>query len=207
MNQPWSGMSISKANQPPQNRALKWLLLILFLLIIALGGYYYWYRYYREADDGSAVTASPSITLSPSSQGSPTSLPSASTDWKHYINQTYDFGLTMTDEWKGFMVDIARATDPAANAYLYFWVPNADPNAQKTDKPGYINPVILSVYTQAGWDQAQLEEGPKPSVLGRSGNYIVSFSTWQDCPLSDVATCTNLNTTWRNNIVPSFKSL
>ena len=79
---------------------MKWLLIILVIVIVLGGGYLVYAKYGK----GTTTTASPSpisaVTSSPSATVSPSASASVPADWKTYTNDTYIYLIKYPGDWK-----------------------------------------------------------------------------------------------------------
>lgn len=172
---------------------LPWLL-IVFVLVVVLGVSYWYYIKYVEPTG--------TMTLYPSSSTTVQISPSTSANLMVYTNTEFGFQLTLPDNWIGYTTSEKNEMD-VVQRYIYFWVSTTD-QAFSSDNKGYASPMLLTIYTPAGWDGVQAQEGPKPSLFGQTNNYIIGYSTWQDCP-SDL--CSKITSSDFKEIVKSFKAL
>lgn len=119
--------------------------------------------------------------------------------WNIYRNDAYKFQLTFPDSWKGYTV-VKEKTASGTQASFTVYVPTED-EKWGSDKA---NMFLLGIYTRDQWATAQSTEGPKQSLVGTTGNYIVGYSHAQDAPID--VTKANLASSIKA-IVESFKAL
>jgi hypothetical protein len=125
------------------------------------------------------------------------------TDWKVYKNTQYGFQLTFPESWKGYKF-YAQSIDGTTQTW-YVELPTTDANyvkAESTHEAGYYSLFAISAYTQDQWAALQGEEGPKPTQIGTSGNYVFAYSPAQAGP-SDISS----KTADVKTIIATFKAL
>jgi len=171
-----------------------WTIIITVIITAGLiggGGYYY---LNKKAEDEKAVlqeqidvlldqvtllkkTSTATTDDSTSSSSSTTS--STSDDWKVYTNSTYNFTITFTDLWSRYDIAAEKLT---GSEYIYWvYVPTTD-ESYSFDKPGYVAPIAISVFTLDQWASVSATEGPKPTKTDENDTYVLAYSTWQDAP-------------------------
>jgi hypothetical protein len=125
------------------------------------------------------------------------------TDWRVYKNTQYGFQLTFPESWNGYKF-YAQNIEGSAQTW-YVELPTTDANYAKADsthEAGYSSLFAISAYTQEQWTALQGEEGPKPTQIGTSGNYVFAYSPAQAGP-SDISS----KTADVKTIIATFKSL
>lgn len=122
----------------------------------------------------------PAQTSVPTPSPAPTSTPTSS-DWHTYTNSKFGFQLTFTDQWKGYKVQ-EHINNPVAGDYSIasygFLMPTPDKELGRFDN-GYYNMFSLFVFSKDGWQKEINEDGPKPSLLKESQDYIFALSPSQ----------------------------
>ena len=172
-----------------------WTIIITVIItggLVGGGGYYY---LNQKAENEKATlqsqineledqvsTLKSAETITTDDTGTTTSTTTTSDDaddWKIYTNTTYDFSITFTDLWSGYDIEGEKLT---GSEYIYWvYVPTTD-ESNSFDKPGYVAPIAISVYTLDQWASVSATEGPKPTKTDENKTYILAYSTWQDAP-------------------------
>ena len=123
--------------------------------------------------------SSDATTSDSSSSSSSSSSSNVTDDWKTYTNTTYNFTITFTDLWSGYDVVAEKLT---GSEYLYWvYVPTTD-ESYSYDKPGFVAPIAISIYSLDQWATVSATEGPKPTKVDENDTYVLAYSTWQDAP-------------------------
>ncbi len=172
-----------------------WTIIITVIITAGLvggGGYYY---LNQKAEDEKAVLqeqidvlldqvtllkkTSTATTTDDSTSSSSSATSSTSDDWKVYTNSTYNFTITFTDLWSRYDIAAEKLT---GSEYIYWvYVPTTD-ESYSFDKPGYVAPIAISVFTLDQWASVSATEGPKPTKTDENDTYVLAYSTWQDAP-------------------------
>lgn len=102
-------------------------------------------------------------------------------DLVSYENTEYGFSLQLPSSWEGFMTaerELDWGSFGTANS-IDFGFESVD-ESYPTDN-GIVSLFNVSIYDHEQWAQLQ-EEGPKPSYLGETEDYVFGFSGSQDAP-------------------------
>ena len=115
-----------------------------------------------NSDDTTTVTGSPVASTAPSV--------SAPTDSLVYTNSTYRFKITLSEVWKGYLVEkVSAPTDPLAEAQFDFVLGGSSQRA-----------VPLSIYV---YPIGKVSGGLTGSTeIARSSQYVFGYRTWSSAP-------------------------
>lgn len=193
-------------------------LTVVVMLGLAVGGWYYLDK--QQKSDRKSLdsqisdltkqlsdlkkTAAATSTAT-TSTGTATTTTTPTVDPYLYTNSTYGFTLTFNSKWQGY--GIKPATNTGSTATYYMCLPTSDSdytNASITSLAGTASLFAVSVYTQAQWTAATAEEGPQPSKIGDSGNWVVAYSPAQAYPSTAVFTAAASDV---HNIMATFKAI
>lgn len=187
---------IKPSHEKKQISTGRGLIIIFATAVILFGGAYTWATYTDPLDYDSGsfnlVTksnrnsnvnsnANSNANQNRNTNNSNASNPSA--DWKAYRNDTYGFGITFTDPWKGYKlkpVDLAGALKT-----FYVNVPTTDPfhaDENEMHYGGYAAPFAISVFNKSEWQDDEMFARDFGSKVGENDSYIFTGSSWQACP-------------------------
>ncbi len=125
-----------------------------------------------------------------------------------YQNTTYGFSLQFNSKWQGYqMKEVTPGAVDNSAKYYYVCLPTTSSNYQSESLEylaGTASIFALGVYSRAQWQIISSEEGPTPTLVGTSGNWVIGYSTAQDLPPDSniVAAVGDIK-----NVVATFKAL
>jgi hypothetical protein len=112
-----------------------------------------------------------------------------------YTNDTYKFTMTFPASWEGYK--FKEATMAGITMSYYVEVPTTDTAFAKGDSTadaGYYAPFAIGVYTPAQWAVVEAEDGPKPTVLEETSEYVFTGSQANGIPPTDFKSASDIKT-------------
>lgn len=195
--------------EEPSNSTPNILIILLIIALIGIGVLFYLNMQDREnistmqtqiSDLGIKVNSLSSSEETASPSPTPSSTPIVEdTAWKNYTNDKYGFKLTFNTLWKGYQIKQETIKDDKGDHFRVY-IPTSDQQFSTTN-PGYADPFVISVYKLADWDNVLMQEGAKPTLIQKNGDYVYAYSTWQACP-QDL--CNGITSAEIKNIIKTF---
>jgi hypothetical protein len=163
---------------------------IVVLAAVATG-----YTYYKDAEaekeslrsEVAQLKAQPTSIPSdaPLATATPSASPTAtSNSVTTYKSTTYGFQITLGRGWESHKIvetstSNRKASDPLAT--VAFHIPTTQANYPSQSLPGYVQPMMISIYTPASWAEAE-KDASHPTLIQKTNTYVYAYTSWQDAP-------------------------
>jgi hypothetical protein len=165
---------------------------IVVLAAVATG-----YTYYKDAEaekeslrsEVAQLKAQPTSTPSdaPLATATPSASPATtptSNSVTTYKSTTYGFQITLGRGWESHKIvetstSNRKASDPLAT--VAFHIPTTQANYPSQSLPGYVQPMMISIYTPASWAEAE-KDASHPTLIQKTNTYVYAYTSWQDAP-------------------------
>lgn len=105
---------------------------------------------------------------------------SQNTDLQTYRNTQYGFQLTIPSSWGQYKVEEKNDVALSEVNHIYFKIPTTATNS-------YFDIIALSVYPISEWKKIEADEGPKPTQIGQSDQFVFAYDKGQDILPPDLA--------------------
>lgn len=171
---------------------LFWINIILIIILIALASFIGWKQYlqpYLSKNNSNKTQPTAKVennldTTAPLNSKDSTDSISANggdstqtnTDLT-YTNTKYGFTLTLPSTWNGYKV--TQTNDLDSTDKYEFSLPTTDPTWVDGK---FASQAILVVYTPAQWQLLQQSNGPVPTLIDQSSQYVFAYSSAQAEP-------------------------
>lgn len=169
------------------SHAIAWSLIALFAGSLAFGIWVYFSQISDIYDNSFTISIShkKATSTKPTTTTTGTTTTDATADWKTYTNDTYGFGLTFGDIWKGYTVKEQKSTDNFSTGGISFHLKTTDQGWINQLKTNDIVPFGITVYTPSQWNNGNLE-GEVPTYITKNDKYVFAYSMIQDRTVSDM---------------------